>query len=343
MNIDTSTDPVATTDHADDEGRGRDATHPTDIPVEGWKDILARTKVETKQDNAALLSAGVAFYSLLALVPALVALVSLYGLVASPSTVDRQVGNWLKAAPKEVRELLVTQLQSITQNAGAAAGVGVVIGILVALWSASSGMAHMVQAINIAYDEAETRSFVKRRTLAMALTIGAIVFVLVAIAIIAVLPALLAHSGLGLAGRIFAGIARWVLLLIGMMLALSVLYRYAPDRDNPRWSWSSPGALVATVIWLLASAGFAIYTGNFGKYNETYGSMGAVIVLMLWLFITALSVIIGAELNAEVERQTKRDTTQGPEQELGQRDAEAADTIGATAEEVKAGHHGRSS
>jgi membrane protein len=163
------------------------------------------------------------------------------------------------------------------------------------------------------------------------------------VAIIAVLPALLAHSGLGLAGRVIAGIARWVLLLIGMMLALSVLYRYAPDRDNPRWLWSSTGALVATVIWLAASAGFAIYTGNFGKYNETYGSMGAVIVLMLWLFITALSVIIGAELNAELERQTKRDTTQGPDAELGARGAEAADTVGATADEVKAGHHGRSS
>jgi membrane protein len=343
MDTDTSTDPVAATDHADDDGRGREATQPTDIPATGWKDIFARTKAETKQDNATLLSAGVAFYSLLALVPALVATVSLYGLIASPATVDRQVGNWLKAAPTQVRDLLVTQLQSITQNAGAAAGISVVIGILVALWSASSGMAHMVQAINIAYDEEETRSFVERRTLAMVLTIGAIVFVLLAVAIIAVLPALLAHSGLGLAGRVIAGIARWVLLLIGMMLALSVLYRYAPDRDNPRWLWSSTGALVATIIWLVASAGFAIYTGNFGKYNETYGSMGAVIVLMLWLFITALSVIIGAELNAELERQTKRDTTQGPDAELGARGAEAADTVGATADEVKAGHHGRSS
>lgn len=208
------------------------------------------------------------------------------------------------------------------------------IGILVALWSASSGMAHMVQAINIAYDEEETRTFVKLRTLALALTLGAIVFMIVAVGVIAVLPAVIAHTGLGLAGRILAGIARWVLLLIGMMIALSVLYRYAPDRDNPRWSWTSPGAIVATLIWLVASALFAVYTGNFGKYNQTYGSMGAVIVLMLWLFITALSVIIGAELNAEMERQTKQDTTEGPDAPLGNRRAQAADTIGATAEQI---------
>ena len=289
-----------------------------------------------KRDNAPLLAAGVAFYSLLALVPALVALVSMYGLIANPATVDRQVGSWLRAAPKEVRDLLVTQLKSITDNAGAAAGVSVVIGILAALWSASSGMAHMVQAINIAYDEQETRTFVKRRTLALVLTLAAMVFLLVAVGIIAVLPALLAHSGLGLPGRILAGVAQWVLLLIGMMAALSVLYRYAPDRDSPRWSWTSPGAIVATLLWLIASALFAVYTTNFSKYNQTYGAMGAVIVLMLWLFITALSVIIGAELNAEMERQTRRDTTEGPDAPLGARGAQAADTIGATADEVKA-------
>jgi membrane protein len=335
-NDDHVNEDIETPGSGDDGGRGREARQPTEIPSRGWKDVLARTRAEVKGDNATLLSAGVAFYSLLALVPALVALVSLYGLIANPATVDRQVGNWLHAAPKEVRDLLVTQLKSITENAGAAAGVSVVIGILAALWSASSGMAHMVQAINIAYDERETRTFVKLRTLALVLTLGAMVFMVVAVGAIAVLPAVLAHTGLGVAGRILAGVARWVLLLIGMMAALSVLYRYAPDRDNPRWSWTSPGAIVATLIWLAASALFAVYAGNFGKYNQTYGSMGAVIVLMLWLFITALSVIIGAELNAEMERQTKHDTTEGPDTPLGSRGAQAADTVGATAEEVKA-------
>jgi membrane protein len=269
------------------------------------------------------------------MVPALVALVSIYGLVADPSSVDRQVNDWLGAAPREVRELLKTQLQSITSNAGAAAGFAVVIGIVAALWSASSGMAHLIEATNIAYDEEETRGFVKRRGLALLLTIGAVVFMLFALGLISVLPAVLADTGLGTAGRVIAGVLRWVLLLVGMMAALSILYRYAPDRDDPRWSWTSPGAAVATVLWIVASALFALYTANFGKYNETYGSLGAVVVLMLWLFVTALCVIVGAELNAEIERQTRKDTTQGQPKPLGARDADVADTVGATAEEMK--------
>jgi len=320
---------------SDEDGRGREAERPTDIPAKGWKDVAARTRAEVKDDRVTLLSAGVAFYSLLALVPALVALVSMYGLVADPTSVDRQVGDWLGSAPKEVRDLLVTQMRSITANAGAGASIGVVIGIAVALWSASSGMAHLVQAINIAYDEEETRGFVKLRGQALLLTLGAVVFVVVAIGIIAVLPAVLADTGLGTVGRILAGIARWLLLLVGMMVALSVLYRYGPDRDDPKWSWTSPGAIVATVMWLVASALFAVYTGNFGKYNETYGSLGAVVVLLLWLLLTALAVILGAEINCEVERQTARDSTDGAPEPLGSRGATAADTIGQTSQEVK--------
>lgn len=208
------------------------------------------------------------------------------------------------------------------------------IGIVVALWSASSGMAHLVESTNIAYDEAETRSMVRRRGLALLLTIGAIVFMVAAVALIAVLPAVLDRAGVGTAGKIAVGVLRWLLLPVGMMLALSVVYRYAPDRDAPKWSWVSVGAVVATLIWLAASAIFAIYTGNFAKYNQTYGTLGAVVVLMLWLFITALCVIVGAELNAELERQTERDTTTGPDRPMGSRDAEAADTLGATAEQM---------
>lgn len=299
--------------------------------------MLARTRAEAKADRITLLSAGVAFYALLALVPALVAAVSIYGLVADPTDVDRQVGSWLGSAPQEVRQLLVQQLQSITERAGTAAGIGVVVGIVVALWSASSGMGHLIEAVNIAYDEEETRGFVARKALALGFTLGAVVFVLAAVGLIAVLPAALAHTGLGAAGRIAAGVARWLLLLVGMLVALAVLYRYAPDRDEPRWRWTSPGAAVATALWLVGSALFAVYTANFARYNETYGSLGAVVVLMLWLFLTSACVILGAELNAETERQTRRDTTEGPERPLGERGAQAADTVGATAEEVRAG------
>ena len=318
------------------DAHGRDAERPTSIPARGWKDVLVRTRQEVKDDRVPLLAAGVAFYALLAMVPALVAVVSLYGLVAEPGQVVDQARNWLGAAPQEVRDLVTSQLQSITSSAGAKAGLALVVGVVIALWSASSGMNHLIEAIDMAYDEDETRGFVKRRGLALLFTVGAIVFVLFAIGVIAVLPGLLDKAGLGTVGRVAIGVIRWVVLLAGMLVALALLYRYGPDRDEPKWTWTSPGALVATVVWLIGSALFAVYTGNFGKYNETYGSLGAVVVLMLWFWLTAMCVVIGAELNAESERQTTHDTTTGPERPMGTRDAEAADTLGATADEQRA-------
>jgi membrane protein len=316
------------------DNRGRQADAPSEIPPLGYKDVLVRAWHEIKEDRVPMLSAAVAFYSLLALVPALVAVVSLYGLLADPSNIDRQINDWLGSAPREVRDLVSAQLTAITENAGAAAGIGVVIGLVAALWSASSGMSHVIEAINIAYDERETRTWIKRRLLALALTIGAAVFMLVAIGLVAVLPAALADTGLGTGARIAAGLVRWLVLFVGMGAALSVLYRYAPNRDDPQWRWASPGAIAATVVWLVASVLFSVYTANFAKYNETYGSLGAVVVVMLWLFLTALAVIFGAELNAELERQTTRDTTTGTDKPMGAREAHAADTVGPTADEI---------
>jgi membrane protein len=320
------------------DGRGRQAEQPTQIPARGWKDILVRVKREAKQDNVSLLGGGVAFFALLALVPALVAVVSIYGLVADESTVVRQVHDTLGAAPSEVRDMVTQQLRSIVEGSSSSAGIAAVLGILVALWSASSGMNQLIGAINLAYDEDETRGFVKVRALSLAMTIGAIVFLLLAFGAIALVPALAAKAGLGTAARIAIGVVRWVLLLAGLLAGLAVLYRYGPARDEPKWAWASPGAIFATVAWLIVSLAFSLYTANFGRYNETYGTLGAVVVTMLWLYLTAVVVILGAELNAEMERQTARDTTHGPERPLGQRNATAADTIGPTAEELHADH-----
>jgi membrane protein len=264
--------------------------------------VLDALKDKAKRDNVTLLAAGVAFFSLLALVPALVALVSVYGLVADPSDVESQVEDALAAAPTEVRDLVVQQLSSITQDSGGALGLAAVVSLVIALWSASSGVKNLIAAINVAYDEDESRGFVKLRSVSLAFTIGAIVFLVVSFVLIAVLPSVLADTGLGTAGRVAAGALRWFVLLAGMLIALAVLYRYGPDREGAAWSWISPGAVVATLMWLAGSALFAFYTANFGKYNETYGSLGAIVVVMLWLFISALAVIIGAELNAVLER-----------------------------------------
>jgi len=320
----TSGDGVATA--AEEDGRGRDAASPTKIPVRAWKDVLLRVKSEAKEDHATLLAAGVALYGLLALVPALIALISVYGLVADPQTIDSQLANSLTAAPAEVRTVISQQVRDIG-NASSGAILAVIGGTLLALWSASAGVKNLIEAINVAYDEDESRGFVKLRAVSLAFTVGVIVFLVVAFGLIALLPSLLAEANLGTAGRVAAGVLRFAILFAGLLFGLAVLYRYAPDRQNAKWSWASPGAVFAAVVWIVGSLLFSLYTANFGKYNETYGALAGFVVLILWLLLTALVVILGAELNCELERQTLRDSTAGPDQPLGSRGAYAADTF----------------
>jgi membrane protein len=310
--------------------RGREADRPGEVPASGWKDVLVRLKAQLKEDDLPLLAAGVAFFALLALVPTLVAVVSLYGLVADPSDVQRTVDDTLQAAPTEVRDLVSSQLERVIDSSPSGLRVGVFVGLAVALWSASSGMKHLMGALTLAYDEVDDRRFLRLRGLALLLTVGAIVMALLALAGM-VVPEGLEDAGSMGTLRTVLQLARWPVLAVVVVLALSVLYRWAPDRDAARWRWVSPGALLATAVWLVASIGFSIYTANFGSYNETYGALGAIVVLMLWLYITAYAVILGAELNCELERQTVMDTTEGPDRPLGERGAYAADTIGPTA------------
>ncbi len=317
---------VAQTD-AETADRGREATSPTEIPPRGWMDVAKRVKSEAKVDQVPLLAAGVAFFGLLAMIPALVALLSLYGLLAEPQDIRRQVDDALAAAPKEVREMIGQQLTSIQQSSQGTALLALIGGVVIALWSASSGVNHLIDAINVAYDEQETRGFVRRRGLSLLLTLGAVGFLVFAFVGIAVVPAAAQAANLGAAGAVLVQIVRWVLLLGGLLVGLAVVYRYAPDRDAPKWAWASPGAIFAAVGWLAASILFSVYATNFGSYNETYGSLGAVVVVMMWLYLTALVIILGAELNCELERQTVRDSTEGEPRPLGERDAYAADTV----------------
>ena len=306
---------------------GADAEKPTDIPAAGWKQIVKRAWKETKDDNISLLAAGVAFYAFLAIFPALIATVSIYGLFASPDSVQKQVEDTLSSAPEETRTLVTTQLTNITNNSSGALGIAVVVSILGALWSASGGMGNLIKAINIAYDEEETRKFVKLRSLALALTLGAIVFVLVAVALIGVLPAVMNSVGAGALASVGVQVVRWVGLVVAVMVALAIVYRYAPDRDNPKFAWSSQGAVIAGVIWIIGSVLFALYAQFSGSYSKTYGALAGVIILMMWLYLTSFIVLFGAEINAESERQTVKDTTEGPAKPMGQRRAQAADTL----------------
>jgi membrane protein len=306
---------------------GVHAEKPTQIPLAGWKQIVKRAWAENKADNMPIIAGGVAFFGFLAIFPALIALISIYGLIASPASVADQVESLSKQMPQDASSLIGDQLKSITENAGGALTIGLVISILAALWSASGGVNNMITAINLAYDEVETRNTIKLRLLSLGLTLGGIVFFLIAIGLVAVVPALLSALPLGVVGTILAQVLRWVLLLAVMAGSLAVLYRVAPDRDAPKFRWVSLGSIVVTVIWAAVSLAFSLYVNNFGSYDKTYGAIAGVIVLMLWLYLTCYLILLGAEINAEAEHQTARDTTEGSPQPMGTRDATVADTL----------------
>jgi membrane protein len=323
----------------DRRGRGRDvdvqqlereypgagADKPTQVPGKGWWQILRRGMKEFSKDQMSLIAAGVAFKAFLALVPTFIAAMLIYGLVSSPSEVARQVQGFSGALPQSARQLLQDQLTSLAAASKSGLSFGVIVSLLLALWSASGGTQNLMQAVNDAYDEQETRGWIKRKALALALTLGAIIFFAVAASLVAVFPAV--ANALGLSGFARAGVEglRWVVLLIFLGIALAVLYRLAPNRDDPQFKWASVGAAVAVVIWIVASIVFSLYVDNFGKYGKTYGTLAGVVVLLLWLWISVIAVLLGAEINAEAEKQTVKDTTTGPERPMGERRAVKAD------------------
>jgi membrane protein len=293
--------------------------------------VLWRTYSGINDKNLFLVAGGVTYYVLLALFPALLALVFIYGLVFDRAQVEQQVNAMAGVLPDSARQLIAAELHQIVSSSGGALSVGVVISVLFALWSASRGMSGLMSGLDIAYGEAEQRSFIRFNLIALGLTLGLLVAGVIAIALVAVLPAVTAALQGGGGGRVIKWvvlIVEWPILLGVFMALLAVLYRYAPDRRTPQWRWASPGAIVASVLWIAGSILFSIYVANFGNYNATYGSLGAVVVLLTWLYLSAFVVLLGAEINAEIERQTKRDTTTDGNKPMGQRDAFAADTLG---------------
>lgn len=306
---------------------GEQAERPGEIPKAGWWQILKRAWAESKKDNVSMLAAGLAYFAFLALFPALIAAVLVYGLLADPAEVQQQVEDFSAALPADAQSLIAEQMRSIATTSDGALGIGLVIALLGALWSVSGGVTNLINATNLCYDEEETRGFVKLRALGLLLTVGAIVFITVAVTLVAVAPVILNVLNLGIVGEVLFQIGRWLLLVVLVMAALAVVYRVAPDRDAPKLRWVSVGAIVATVIWVVASVGFSVYVDNFGSYGDTYGALAGVIVLLLWLFISAYIVLLGAEINAESEQQTAKDSIRGTDQPMGQRDAVKADSL----------------
>ena len=301
--------------------RGRQADTPEPIPRRGLRDVLFRVKDQIAEDNLGHIAAGVAFYWLLALFPALVALVSIYGLISSPADSERQLLRLAGVMPEEARALIADQLRAVTAASGQALGVGAALGFLFTLWSATKGVNALIVALNIAYDEEEKRGFFRLGLTAFALTLGLLAFAALMLTLVVALPAVVRWLELGRWLEVTALLLRWPLLAAAVALALAALYRFGPSRKAPRWRWVTWGAAGVTLVWIVASIGFSVYVANFGNYNEVYGSLGGVIVLLLWLWISAYLVLIGAEADAELERQTARDTTVGPRRQ-GRRPAD---------------------
>jgi membrane protein len=296
--------------------------------------VLKRTIRGIRDTNASIVAAGVAFYAFLALVPALIAVVAIYGLVANPADVKDQISSFTSALPTDAQKLLSNQLSSITKSAGGGTGVAAIIAIGGALWSASSGIAALNTGLTVVNRETETRGFLKKRLLALVLTLFAVVGILMMLALVVALPSVLDSIDITGIGSTVLELARWPLLAGVLLVGLAVIFRYGPQRRRPRWRWVSPGAIVAVLVGLVASVGFSIYVSLLGNYNKTYGALGAIIIMLLWLYLMAFAVLFGAAMNAELEHQTTRDTTAGDEQPMGERGAHVADTVGPTRKEL---------
>ena len=308
-------------------GRGRSAEKPTDIPKRGWLDILKRVGKQLSKDRISIISAGVAFYALLAIFPALAAMIALYGLAFDPQQIVQQVEALGAMLPQQAADLITGQLGDIASAETGQLGLAAVFGILLALWSASAGVRTLMEALNVAYHERETRGTIRFYGTALLLTLGAIVSAIVAILAIIAAPAVLGMLGLSQFAEVLIQVGQFVLLAALMIFGLAVVYRFGPSRDEPRWAWVTPGAVIATLLWAVGSALFAVYVSKFSSYNETYGSLGAVVILLMWFLLTAYATLIGAEINGEMERQTEKDTTEGEEKPMGSRGAYAADTV----------------
>ena len=307
---------------------GLHADRPSEIPRQGWIQILKRAWKEAKKDQVPLISAGVAFYAFLAIVPALIAVVMVYGLVSDdPLDVTEQLESFGSALPSEAEKLIEDQLQTLTTSQERSLGLGLLFALGLALWSASRGIGNLITAVNFAYDGENTRNFVKTKSLALAFTLGAIVFMVLAVAVVAAVPAILDALDVPTWVDAVVEVGRWIGLIVVVMIALAVLYRWAPDRADAKFRWLSVGSVVATALWVVASAGFSIYVDNFGRYGKIYGSLAGVVVLLLWLLLAAYATLLGAEINAEMEQQTIKETTTGDPKLLGERGAVKADSI----------------
>jgi membrane protein len=315
-------------ERAREPGRGREAVSPLQIPWAGWKDILWRTYEEIGKDRLLSVAAGVVFFSLLAIFPAVTAGVSSYGLFFDYSTINDHLALAAGIMPEGAFGIVRDQVARIVSKGSAQLSLGFLFGLGLALWSANAGMKAIFDALNIIYDEEEKRGFIKLNLISLTFTFGAIVAMLLAVSAVVVFPVILATFGIQKINPMLISILRWPILFALIIFGLSLIYRYGPSRKDAEWRWVTVGSVVAAVTWVAGSLGFSFYLSNFADYDATYGSLGAVIGLMMWMWLSAIVILVGAELNAEIEHQTARDSTPGGEKPIGGRGAAMADTVG---------------
>ncbi|MBV7378858.1 YihY/virulence factor BrkB family protein [Maritimibacter dapengensis] len=316
--------------------RGRDANRPRSIPTAGYLDVLSRCWARLGPLKLGLIAAGIAFYGLLALFPAITAAVALTGIAVDPGLLADRSEWLLSAVPASAAELISAQIAEVAGAEEGALTLAAIVSVLIALWSASNGTGSMVQGLTSVYEEEETRGFVKLKLLNIALTVALILGLAVAVIVVAAIPAGLEWVGAGETLQTLANWLRWPIMFALGLLGISVLFRFGPDRRNALWRWVTPGAALGCVLWVLATLGFSFYIQNFGSYNETFGTLAGVIVLLTWLWISAFVILLGALFDAELEAQTRRDSTVGKERPAGQRGAFKADNIGRARGEAEA-------
>jgi membrane protein len=309
-------------------GHGRLSGSPLQIPWAGWKDILWRTYVRTGEDRLLAIAAGVVFFGLLAVFPAITALVSCYGLFANPSTIGANLQTLALMLPEGSFQIVQDQVARVLEKGNTALGATFLFGLALAIWSANAGVKAVIDALNVVYEEREKRSFVRLNLLSLAFTSGGIAALLLMVSAVVAFPLLFDRLGLAPESQFIVSLLRWPLLSVILLVALGVLYRFGPSRRPARWQWLSVGTLAAALLWIAGSSLLSWYLSNFGNYNAAYGSLGAAIGLMMWMWMSAIIVLCGAELNSEIEHQTALDTTIGQPKPLGARGAVMADTLG---------------
>ncbi len=289
-------------------GRGRGARSPADIPMLGWKDIAARTWSEFNADRITQVAGGVAFFALLAVFPALAAFVSLYGLFGDVGAAAKQLSILSGVLPHDTISFVTDQMARLAAKGSGQLSFALVFSLLISIWSANGAVKALFDGLNVAYEQREKRNFLNLNLISLAFTVGGLMFVIVAISLVVATPIALAFFGYNY-GLGWLAILRWPAMLAAAILALSILYRYGPSRRRARWRWITWGGAIAALLWLLASMAFSFYVGSFAHYDRTYGSLGAVVAFMTWIWLSTIIILVGAELNSEIEAQSAVDTT----------------------------------